>query len=66
MGEAKRRGTFEERKAAAIERDQQLRAEIEKRAAERHPTLPRGLSTALLFGLLSVTEQNAIIKKLKH
>jgi hypothetical protein len=34
MGEAKRRGTFEERKAAAVARDAAARAHIEKLLAQ--------------------------------
>ena len=43
MGQAKRRGTFEERKTQAIERDKRVRETMAKYDTE-HPIKPSGMS----------------------
>ena len=60
MGEAKRRGTFEERKAAATERDvkwQAAMAEIERRKPSTKHTFLMATMVCLVAGLNSDTRK---------
>lgn len=54
MGEAKRRGTYEERKAAAIERDEKLLAAQRAIAAPRPERHAPPLDAALLAHYLAI------------
>ena len=65
MGEAKRRGTFEERKAAAIEHDmrsQSFRAEIER----RNPSPKHTRLMAAVVGLIAGMNANRYNVGNKH
>ena len=66
MGEAKRRGTFEQRKAMAIERDKKILKEQEAKAkpivAEQDPTPEEVLKRVQLLSLIQSSMPYVLFK----